>query len=45
MKTAFEKVTFFTLKLDRYLSLTALFSLIIFLVQVASPDTGGGTGR
>jgi hypothetical protein len=45
MKNALEKVSLFTLKLDRYISLTALFSLIIFLAQVASPDTGGGTGR
>lgn len=45
MKTTLEKISMFTFKLDRYISLTTLFSLIIFLAQVASPDTGGGTGR
>ncbi|GEM_PF-5402655 len=45
MKLTIERFSLFAVKVQHYLSTSALFALMIFLVQIASPETGGGTGR
>jgi hypothetical protein len=45
MKLTLERVSQFAIKAHYYLSTSALFALMIFLAQIASPETGGGTGR
>ncbi len=45
MKLTLERISLFAIKAEHYLSLSVLFSLAIFLIRIASPEGGGGTGR
>jgi len=45
MSPIFDRITFLTIKLERYISMATLFSLALFLIRIASPDIEGGTGK
>ena len=45
MSPIFDRITFLTIKMERYVSLATLFSLALFLIRVASPANDGGTGK
>lgn len=45
MKLTIGRFSLFAVKVQHYLSMSALFALMVFLAQIASPETGGGTGR
>jgi len=45
MSPIFDRITFLAIKMERYVSLATLFSLALFLVRIASPESGGNTGK